>query len=318
MEIGKLYNLMYMITIPILLLFILLGYIKKRKIAKEFKINIQKRKFLKEILFITGVVLIVFSLTEPKKETGVEKVERKGNDIYFLIDISKSMLCSDIKPTRLERSKESIKKIIESLNGDRVGFIPFSSAAYIQMPLTDDYEMAYTFLEMIDATLISGGGTNIYSAVDVADSAFESSKSSEKMVVIFSDGEEEEEKSIEKKEGDSKKVISVSIGTETGGVVPEIDELGNTIGFKNDEYGNPIITKVREENLANISNKYNGKVYKINENIDETNKIISEIANADKGKIKEDEKKRYRHYYQYFLGAGIIMVLAGYIYNIKS
>lgn len=202
MELGKLYNLMYMITIPILLLFILLGYIKKRKIAKEFKINIQKRKFLKEIIFITGVVLILFSLTEPKKETGVEKVERKGNDIYFLIDISKSMLCSDIKPTRLERSKESIKKIIESLNGDRVGFIPFSSAAYIQMPLTDDYEMAYTFLEMIDATLISGGGTNIHSAVDVADSAFESSKSSEKMVIIFSDGEEEEEKSIEKKEED--------------------------------------------------------------------------------------------------------------------
>jgi Ca-activated chloride channel homolog len=312
MEIGKIYNLIYMITIPILILFIFLGYRKKIKIAKKFKIILSNIRYFKEFLFIVGIILIILSLIEPKKESGIEKVERKGTEIYFLIDISKSMLCSDVKPTRLERSRDSIKRIINSLDGDRVGFIPFSQAAYIQMPLTDDYEMANTFIDMIDATLISGGGTNISSAIEVADEGFESSKNIEKIVVIFSDGEEQEEKKIEKKDEDNKKIYCVSIGTEIGGVVPEVDEMGNIVGFKNDEYGNPVITKVKEENLTNISKKYNGKTYRVDNTNDDTNKIISELASANKGKIKEEEKKIYKHYYQYILGVGIIMFLIGY------
>ena len=202
MEIGKLYNLIYMIVMLFLIFTIVLGYRKKIKISKFLKINYSKINYLKEIIFTIGVIFIIFSLTEPKKESGIEKIEREGIDIYFLVDISKSMLCSDLKPTRLDRSRESIKKIIDSLDGDRVGFIPFSSSAYIQMPLTDDYDMANTFLEMIGASLISGGGTDISSALDVADIAFENSKSSEKVVVIFSDGEEEEEKKQTKKSDD--------------------------------------------------------------------------------------------------------------------
>lgn len=312
MEIGKLYNLIYMIVMLFLIFTIVLGYRKKIKISKFLKINYSKINYLKEIIFIIGVIFIIFSLTEPKKESGIEKIEREGIDIYFLVDISKSMLCSDLKPTRLDRSRESIKKIIDSLDGDRVGFIPFSSSAYIQMPLTDDYDMANTFLEMIDASLISGGGTDISSALDVADIAFENSKSSEKVVVIFSDGEEEEEKKQTKKSDDRKKVYSVSVGTETGGVVPEIDESGTVIGFKNDESGNPIITKVKEDNLKKISESYGGKVYRINTVTDNTDKIISELAVSNQGKIKEEEKKVYRHYYQYFLGVGILMLLIGY------
>ena len=313
MEIGKLNNLIYMIVVFVLLLFILLGYRKKIKIAETLKIKISKIKYIKEILLLTGVALIIFSLTEPKKETGVEKIEREGVDLYFLIDISKSMMCSDVKPTRLERSKESIRRIISSLDGDRVGFIPFSSASYIQMPLTDDYDMARTFLEMMDSTLISGGGTNIKSAIEMADSAFENSKSSEKVIMIFSDGEEQEESEFKKEKDNKKKIYCTAVGTETGAAVPELDEAGNQQGFKTDDSGNPIISKVTNTSLTQIAENYGGKVYKIDMLTDDTDKIITDMKKMNEGKIKEEEKKTYRQYYQFFLGTGILFLLLGYL-----
>lgn len=313
MEFGKLYNLSYMGVIVILLITIAFGYIKKKKISEFLKIKISKIKYFKELIFVVGAVLVIFSLTEPKKEIGVEKVDRDGIDIYFLVDISKSMMCSDLKPSRLDRTKESMKKIISALDGDRVGFIPFSSAAYIQMPLTDDYEMANTFLDMIDSTLISGGGTDIAAAIKTAKSAFENSKSSEKVMIVFSDGEDQENREFDDKNEEKISIYGAAVGTETGSAVPELNSEGKINGFKRDENGNIVISKVTKESLEKIAKNYNGKVYKIDTITDDTDKIISDILNMKGGKIKEDEKKVYKEYYQYFLGVGIVLMLIGYI-----
>jgi Ca-activated chloride channel family protein len=138
-----------------------------------FKINIKiKLKAIRSVLIIAGLCFMVFSLMGPQRFQGFAEVKKTGMDIYVLIDTSKSMLVEDVQPNRISRAKKIIENILNNLKGDRIGFIPFSSGAYIQMPLTDDYQLAGMFLDVIDTNMIGGGGTNIGAAISLANDSF--------------------------------------------------------------------------------------------------------------------------------------------------
>ena len=177
MELGKIENIWWFIILVPAILVLIVGLRKRKSIMSTLKLKESKAAVTNNVFYIIGLGLIVVALLEPRVLSGVEKIKKSGSDIYFLIDISKSMMCSDIKPSRLDRAKESIKEVIKGLKGERIGFIPFSSAAFVQMPLTEDYDMAEMFLDTIDSSLISGGGTDIKQAVMLAASSFKASSS---------------------------------------------------------------------------------------------------------------------------------------------
>ena len=191
MEFGNTASIKF-IVIPILtILFLILGIVKRERILE--KIGWKKDTifmFIKTLLLSIGGILVFLALLSPQKLKEEEKVEVKGSDLYVLMDISKSMLAEDTYPNRLEISKKELKEILNNLKGDRVGIIPFSDSAYVQMPLTDDYFMAINYIDAIDSKLISGGGTELLEALKLANSSFEKTDAKDKNVIIFSDGGE--------------------------------------------------------------------------------------------------------------------------------
>ncbi len=308
------YDLLYIIFVVAIVIFLILGYKKKIRIGKAMRLQIDKKiEFAKIIGLSFALTIFYIALLQPRMLKERVPISKEGLDIYILVDTSKSMLAKDIQPNRLIRAKESISKLIDTLQGDRIGFIPFSSDAYIQMPLTDDYSMSKMFLEVIDTDMIYGGGTDIVSALKLAEKSFHNSAQGDKVIIIFSDGEVHDEAAIKKaKMLENVKVFSVGLGTETGSVIPEYDRSGKQIGHKKDRQGKTIISKLNPSTLKTISENSGGKFYHSSIGGEEVDKLLGNISRLKTSEYKEEEVKIYREYYQIFLGLGLIIFILVY------
>ncbi|MGL4866725.1 MAG: vWA domain-containing protein [Cetobacterium sp.] len=308
MEFGNIDSLKF-ILIPIFtLLFLILGIKKRQDILKN--IGWKKDTFytsLKAIFLSVGAFFIFLALLSPQKLKEEQKVEVKGSDLYILIDISKSMLAQDSYPNRLELSKNELKEILLNLKGDRVGIIPFSDSAYIQMPLTDDYFMAINYIDAIDSKLISGGGTQLLEALKLANSSFQKTEAKDKNVIIFSDGGDKEPEVLDFVKKNNLKTFILGVGTEEGSVIP-IDN-----GFIKDNSGNIVVSKLNNTFLKELASESGGEYYSLNNlNTGNYKKLIHDIGKLDKTSQREENLKVYEKYYQYPLGIGLFLILLGY------
>ena len=241
-----------------------------------------------------------------------EQVEVKGMNIYVLIDTSRSMLTEDVYPNRLEAGKRVLANLVQSLKGDRVGFIPFSDSAYIQMPLTDDYTITQNYINALDTTLISGGGTELYQALELAEKSFEEIGSENKTVIVLSDGGDFDKKSLDFVKKNNIDVYSIGIGTSEGNVIPEYIN-GIKRGFIKDENGAAVISKLNSDFLQKIASENNGKYYEVNNLIDTSKNFINDTANLERKNQRNEKTKNYEKYYQYPLALGMIFILLGYL-----
>lgn len=309
MEFGNLENLIYFIFPILSFILLIMGYEKKKKGLKFLNISNNKKINFLKIFFITiGTILICISLLSPQKLIEEKEVERKGNSIYILMDISRSMLTKDIYPNRIERAKTITKNIILNLKGDKVGIIPFSDSAYIQMPLTDDYKIAENFINVIDTNLLSGGGTNIFEGLSIANKSFEETETENKIVLVISDGGDTDDKTLDFIKKNGLKVYSVGIGTEKGSVIPD----NKKSGFIKDEKGNIVVSSLNSKFLKEMSEISNGKYFEVNNLSDNTKEFIYDMETLDKSKIKDEKISIYEKYFQWFLGIGLLFILIGY------
>ena len=309
MEFGNLENLIYFIFPVLSLILLIIGYEKKKKGLKFLNISNNKKINFLKIFFITiGTVLICISLLSPQKLIEEKEVERKGNSIYILMDTSRSMLTKDIYPNRIERAKTIAKNIILNLKGDKVGIIPFSDSAYIQMPLTDDYKIAENFINVIDTNLLSGGGTNIFESLSIANKSFEETETENKIVLVISDGGDTDDKTLDFIKKNDIKVYSVGVGTSKGSVIPDNQKRG----FIKDEKGNIVVSSLNSKFLKEMSEISNGKYFEVNNLSDNTKEFIYDLETLDKSKIKAEKISIYEKYFQWFLGIGLLFILVGY------
>lgn len=300
------------------LIFMILAYRKKEKILNVMKIKITiPFKVLRSILITLGLCLMVVSLMGPQIFTGYAEVSKKGMDIYVLIDTSKSMLVEDIQPNRISRVKKVIEGIIDNLHGDRIGFIPFSQDAYVQMPLTDDYQLARMFLDVIDTDMIAGGGTNIASAIKLADSSFKRVSSADRVIIILSDGEELDSNSQEivKNIKDKQlKLFTIGVGSDKGGLIPVYDEKSNQrISYKKDSKGDFVTSRLNADILKKLADIGNGAYYQTSISGDEIQNLLKDIGSLKRDTSKTDKIRKLKSQYQYFLGAGILLFIAAYL-----
>ena len=309
MEFGNLENLIYFIFPILSFILLIMGYEKKKKGLKSLSISNNKKINFLKIFFITiGTILICISLLSPQKLIEEKEVERKGNSIYILMDTSRSMLTKDIYPNRIERAKTIAKNIILNLKGDKVGIIPFSDSAYIQMPLTDDYKIAENFINVVDTNLLSGGGTNIFEGLSIANKSFEETETENKIVLVISDGGDTDDKTLDFIKKNDLKVYSVGVGTEKGSVIPD----NKKSGFIKDEKGNIIVSSLNSKFLKEMSEISNGKYFEVNNLSDNTKEFIYDMETLDKSKIKDEKISVYERYFQWFLGIGLLFILIGY------
>lgn len=313
MEFGNLQNSIYLIFPLILLLIMILGMRKRKDILNILKLRNKRRISIIKILLLTlGSVLVVISLLSPQKEIEDEEIEVKGMNIYVLIDTSRSMLTEDVYPNRLEAGKRVLTNLIQSLKGDRVGFIPFSDSAYIQMPLTDDYNITQNYINTIDTTLISGGGTELYQALELAEKSFKEIGSENKTVIVISDGGDFDKKSLDFVKENKIDVYSIGVGTKEGNVIPEYLN-GVKRGFIKDESGSAVISKLNSDFLQKISNENNGKYYEVNNLVDTSKNFVNDTINLERKSQRNEKTKNYEKYFQYPLALGILFILIGYL-----
>lgn len=313
MEFGNLQNFICLIFPLILLLIMILGMRKRKDTLNILKLRNKRRISIIKILLLTlGSVLVVISLLSPQKEIEDEEIEVKGMNIYVLIDTSRSMLTEDVYPNRLEAGKRVLTNLIQSLKGDRVGFIPFSDSAYIQMPLTDDYNITQNYINAIDTTLISGGGTELYQAFELAEKSFKEIGSENKTVIVISDGGDFDKKSLDFVKENKIDVYSIGVGTKEGNVIPEYLN-GVKRGFIKDESGSAVISKLNSDFLQKISNENNGKYYEVNNLVDTSKNFVNDTINLERKNQRNEKTKNYEKYFQYPLALGILFILIGYL-----
>ncbi|MEN8765044.1 MAG: VWA domain-containing protein [Wenyingzhuangia sp.] len=273
-------------------------------------------------LFLSlGITSLVLALVNPKIGIKLETVKREGVDIVFALDVSKSMLAEDIAPNRLEKAKQIISKTIDQLGSDRVGVIIYAGNPYPLLPITTDQSAARLFLKNAAPDMVSSQGTAINEALNMAKTYYDNEDQTNKYLVILSDGEDHEEDTIDKAESigeEGIKVITIGIGTEKGGVIPEVVN-GFKKGLKKDKNGEVVITQRHVKVLQEIAAKANGFYVDGNKTSTSVNKIIEVLSKAKKTEFESKQFSEYKSQFQWFIGLGIIwLVLDMFVFEKKT
>ncbi|MFN2476010.1 MAG: VWA domain-containing protein [Chthoniobacterales bacterium] len=218
------------------------------------------RRGLRFACLLLGLALAVVSLAQPRWGYSYEEVKRKGLDLIMAVDTSRSMLANDVPPNRLQRVKLAGQDLIRELRGDRVGLIAFAGRAFLQAPLTIDYDAAIEALTDLDTNVIPEGGTNISEAITLAVNTFGKSAVGNRALIIFTDGEElaGESAAVAKTAADAGvKIFTVGVGTPEGSLIPLGAQSGGT-AFVKDANGEVVKSKLDEKRLREIAESTGG------------------------------------------------------------
>jgi Ca-activated chloride channel family protein len=219
----------------------------------------RQRLWIKNGLLMFIVLLVFVSLARPQWGANWEKAESRGIDIMIALDTSRSMLAEDISPNRLERSKLAIQDLLQSVQGDRVGLIAFAGNAFLQCPLTLDYQAFRQTLSAIDTETIPVGGTDVAAAIDEAEAYFEETEN-DRILILITDGEDLEASGIKRarEAADNRtRILTVGVGS-TGGELIPVRGPGGQVEFLRDASGNPVSTSLDETTLKRIAEVSNG------------------------------------------------------------
>lgn len=315
-------------TIPvIILLYVLLIRWKKNaakkigdpRLVKQLTKNFSRAKFaVKLVLFIIGFALCGVALASLVVPDGSHRITRKGIDVMIALDVSKSMLAQDIQPSRLERAKQVVSKIIDNLPDDKVGLVIFAGRAYLQMPITIDHEAAKMYLSSASPDDVPTQGTVISDALRMCYSAFDPKEKTYKTIILISDGEDHDDDAIKAAKELGKEGITVNtigIGSPQGALIMD-PETGQ---YKKDDKGNTVVTKLNEETLRSIA-KSSGGLYQLYSTTNEVAKNIDEqLSGLGKEMASNDSSyESFKQFFQYFLAAAFLFLIIEFFISEKK
>jgi Ca-activated chloride channel homolog len=279
-----------------------------QQITANFSQNLFTLKFALLLFAIAAGVAAAMNLRKPGDADGIN---RKGIDVMIALDVSKSMLAADIQPNRLERAKQFIGKLMNAMPNDRIGLVLFAGKAYMQMPLTTDHGAAQLFVSAASPDAVPQQGTVISEALKMSGNAFNTAERRYKAVVLISDGEDHDEEAVKTAKDLAEQgmmITTVGIGSPEGANI--IDPA--TGESKKDETGNPVISKLNEEELKSIADNTNGTYIRLqgsDEAVEAVKKQLSQIESRAFGDIS---LTNFKTYYWWFAGGMLILLLAEY------
>lgn len=283
--------------------------ILQKDIAGSF--NLSRRK-LKNSLVTLSVFLLVVALMRPQLGFKWQEVKRQGIEILIALDTSKSMLAEDVLPNRLDRAKLAIKDLVKKLRGDKVGLIVFSGTAFLQCPLTVDYNGFLLALDDVDVNSIPVGGTSLASAIYKAIESYDREENDQKILIVITDGEDLEggvERAIERAKYKGVKISCVGIGSPEGELIPLTEEEKGK-GFLKDSKGNVVKTRLQEDVLQRIALETGGMYVRATGAEFGLDLIYEEkLSKLEKQEFKSKMEKRYNERFQYPLGLAILLLL---------
>lgn len=268
------------------------------------------RQQVKFIAVIIAWAMLCIGLANPQIGSRMENVKRKGIDLVIALDVSNSMLAQDIKPNRLERSRQAISGLINKLRGDRLGIVVFAGKAYMQMPLTTDYAAARLFLSTLNTNLIPVQGTAIGDAIELSANSFEENDHN-KAIVIITDGENHQGDAVEAAKNAAEKgimVYTIGMGLQEGGPIP-LYENNRQVGFKKDKQGNTVVTKLNSSMLQQIADAGNGIYVRANNSRAGLDRVFDEINALEKSEIESRVFTDYEDRFQYFIAIALVFLI---------
>lgn len=287
-------------------------YVEQDLVPKVMPRISSTRAVFKFLSFRFGLALIIIGIIDPKVGTRIDEIETQGIDVMICLDVSNSMLAEDIQPTRLEAAKRAMYQLINSLDGDRVGIIVFAGNAFVQLPITTDYEAAKLFLETIDTDITSVQGTAIGAAIDLALDSFDPENPGNKAVIILTDGENHEDDAVGAARRAAAKNVTVhaiGMGSVEGAPIPTYNRYGQQTGFRSDKDGNTIVTALNENMLLEIVDAGGGLLTRASGNYVGLNELLDRIQQEEGTELQSFEFAEYEHRFQWFLVAGLILLL---------
>jgi Ca-activated chloride channel family protein len=270
------------------------------------------RPYFKTTLIIIAFGFLALSLMNLKVGTKMETVKRKGIDIVFAIDVSKSMLAEDIAPNRLSKAKFLTGKIIDQLKGDRIGLIIYAGAAYPLLPITTDYGTAKLKLDLASPDLVPSMGTALSDALKFSQQFYNDESQKNRMLIVLSDGEDHEDGWIQEAERLKEQgiqLVTIGLGTKKGAPIPIKNKRGVITDYKKDYDNEIVVTKRNESTLREMAQKTGGTYYDGNDANLVIDALSEQIEGMEKMEFEAKQVSDYQDQFQWFLGAALFLIL---------
>lgn len=262
------------------------------------------RRSVKFALLMLSLALLIFMMARPQYGTRSETVKRKGIETIVAVDVSNSMRCQDVKPSRLGKSKMLVSKLIDQLEEDKVGLVAFAGSAITLLPITGDQASAHMFLDQLSPETVALQGTDIAQAIARSVAGFSENKHVGKALILITDAEDNEEGALEAAREAKEKGIRIfvlSVGTSQGGLIP----MGNG-DYKKDKEGNVVTTRLNAEIGKEIA-KAAGGIYI---NVDQTSTAQRLLSKEIDSMQKEDIlTSSYNDYDEQFPAVAILLLI---------
>lgn len=279
-----------------------------------------RRRRWKAALVVVAVAGIALALAGPRYGTSVREVQRSGVDLVIALDVSTSMQARDVAPSRLERAKNEIRNLLDELAGDRVGLVLFAGDAFIQCPLTTDYNAVRLFLDVADPSLIATAGTDFEAALRQSLLAFEdgggdgtedpAEAAPARAVLFVSDGENH----IEGVDGVAAQVraagatiYAAGVGEQDGAPIP-IYQDGQRIGYKRDRQGAVVQTRLEEEALRQLSQ--DGAYFRVARTSSALASLPPLLQRMEQSAFDVEQFEEYAEQYQWPLALALLLLFA--------
>lgn len=266
------------------------------------------------------LALAALALTAARPQLGYETqiARRKGIDLLVMVDVSKSMLATDLLPNRLTRAKLAAQDLITHLQGDRAGLLAFAGSAFLQAPLTVDYDAVLTALADLDVNTIPLGGTNLEAAINLAVEAFGKAEGANRAIILMSDGEttageaEGALKAAARANDAGIRIFTVGVGTPEGSLIP----TGAPGSFIKDEDGKIVRTKLDEPGLDRLAKAAGGFCLRLQNGPAEMRILVQDALGKMKaGEIDARASRKPIERYQWPLGIALLCLAAAAAIN---
>jgi Ca-activated chloride channel family protein len=266
----------------------------------------------RDALWLAVLALLLLALARPTWGSESHLVEQEGIQVMVALDVSQSMLAQDIKPDRLSRAKMEIADLMGRLGGDEIGLVLFSGASFIQFPLTSDYATALTFLDNARPEVISRPGTAIGDAIRTAMSGFDSNRASQKVIVLITDGENHEGDALAVARTAAEQgilIYTIGFGSAQGEPIPEYDTRGDIVGYKEDQQGNVVLSRLDEAGLQQIAEVGGGRYLPASADGSELAALVEELDALQAAELASLIEVRGIERFQIFLLAALVLMV---------
>lgn len=307
-----------LILLPLLcLLYYYSNWQRRRRLARYGDVELLKqlmpdvskyRPSLKFWLTLAGMAMLILALARPQYGSKSETVVSKGIEAVIALDISNSMMAQDVAPSRLDKSKKIISKLLDGFDKDKVGLIVFAGDAFVQLPITNDFISAKMFLDNIDPSLITKQGTDVGSAINLAAKSFTPNKAVGKAIIVITDGENHEggaEEAAKAAAENGMKVYVLGVGTSEGTPIPAGEGSDN---YLTDKQGQVVVTRLNEQMAQQIALAGNGAYI----HVDNTNKaqdqLQEQLDKLSKADVENNVYTDFEEQFQWFAWVAFILL----------